>query len=324
MHSGFQIPGSDHNHHIIPPENSCTALLLSMNQPQILEQIHGGTLHQPLFPWLNHQHPGVGTAAHSSFFPVNFFRLGNVNEICISTDNNNRTVRCINEGEDAFLCGSEQYGVTEARDSNLLGIPYRWQNQEHTAVKQPWELLPQEASNENSEIVDSQKHREINCLESKSRVPFGELEAICKLLDTSMSNQTGPTGNVTSNPVGSNHEEAPAIIRKSAKRKKRKKRKEMTCNNNDEVINHMEQFFEGLVKIMMDHQENLQKKVAEVIERLDEERRERDEAWKKQESAYFKQEAEARAMEKTSAESREAIIVSYLEKITGQRISFST
>lgn len=171
----------------------------------------------------------------------------------------------------------------------------------------------------------NQKEAVTNCLESKSRVLYGELEAIYKRLDPAESNQTGPP---KISPVGFDHgsegsmgELEASESMKRGKRKKRKKRKEGGSGCNDELINPMTQLFEGLVKQVMDHQENLERKCAQLIERLDEERMEREAAWRSHELARFKQEAEARAREKASAASREAAIVSYLEKITGQRIS---
>ncbi|KAI3454177.1 hypothetical protein Pfo_010840 [Paulownia fortunei] len=340
MNSGFQIPDIEHQQQ--------HAILLSMNQTHILEQIHGTLpatqqlfLDQPLFlpphqhqqSRLNHQYVGGAAGASSSFFPVNF-KLG-LNEICATNDNKDGTVGCINEEEDALLRGSEQYEVPEARQCSL-GMPHCWQNQEDSAIIQPplWEPLPAEVSNENSDTVDKQEHREMNqiealtnCLESKSRVLFGELEAIYKRISSTESNQTGLCEILPVNPVVFDHgyseasigEEASASM-KIAKGKRKKRRKETSYN--DQLINPMAQFFEGLVKQVMDHQENLQKKFAEVIERLDGERREREEAWRNHELAHFEQEAEARARERASAASREATIVSYLEKITGQRISF--
>ncbi|KAK4422189.1 Trihelix transcription factor GTL1 [Sesamum alatum] len=323
MHSGFQIPETEHHHrhghrHIIAPETSCTALLLSMNQTHNLEQIHGTLpttqqlfLDQPGFlpPHLNHHYVG-GATASPPFFPVKF-KL-DFNGTCTS-----------NNIDGAVSRGSEQYQVPEARQlSSLIGMPHSWQNQQDSASKQQpfWEA---QVSNENTD----QEYREMNkkeaatnCLESKSRVLYGELEAIYKRPDAVESNQTGPSEIL---PVGFEHGSSEASVgelgaSESMKKGKRKKRK-----GKDEKLmtNPMAEFFEGLVKQVMDHQDNLEKKCAELIERLDEERREREEAWRSHELARFEQEAEARAREKASAASREAAIVSYLEKITGQRIN---
>ncbi|KAL0327448.1 UNVERIFIED_CONTAM: hypothetical protein Sangu_1822800 [Sesamum angustifolium] len=317
MHSGFQIPEIEHRrHHIVAPETSCTALLLSMNQTHNLEQIHGTLpttqqlfLDQPVFlpPHLN----AAGATSSSPFFPVKF-KLDFNATTCTS-----------NNVDGAVSRGSEQYQVPEARHhSSLIGMPHSCQNQQDSAIKQPpfWEA---EVSNENTDMVDGQEYREMtqkeavtNCLDSKSRVLYGELEAIYQRPDAAESNQTSPPKIF---PVGSSGasigELGASESMKNGKRKKRKGR-----GSEKVMMNPMAEFFEGLVKQVMDHQENLEKKCAQLVERLDEERRER-EAWRSHEQARFEQEAEARARERASAASREAAIVSYLEKITGQRIS---
>ncbi|XP_020549913.1 uncharacterized protein LOC105164615 isoform X2 [Sesamum indicum] len=357
MHSGFGIPGIQHQQHQQPLAEtaSCAPVLLSMNQTHLLEQIHTLPTTQQLFlnqhhhflqphqqSRLNHHHHhyvGGGTAP-TAYFPVNF-KLGLSDNICRRNEYKDGSVSSINDGGDALLRGSEQYEVPEARQASL-GMLHCWQNQEDSAIKQPplWEPLAAEVSNENSEIVDRQEHLEmnqkealINCLESsKSRVQFGELEAIYKRLGTAESNnQTGPSSETLpvnpNRPVGlidhgseaSIGEEASASLKEaSRKKRKKKKKKKKTCSYYDQLLlNPMAEFFGNLVKQVMDHQENLHNKFTEVIERLDVERRAREEAWRNQELAHFEQESAARAREKTLAESREAMIVSYLEKITG-------
>ncbi|KAL2514596.1 trihelix transcription factor GTL1-like [Forsythia ovata] len=185
-------------------------------------------------------------------------------------------------------------------------------------------------SNEDSEIEDKQEHQhmnsrnhckyfqepQMNCLERESRL-YGELEAIYKRIGTAGSNQTG-SGSVHL-PVNTHILASEASIGEEESMKmakKRRKRKKMK-----DQLDSMANFLESLVKQIMEHQENLHQKFTEVIERLDQERREREEAWRKQELAKFEREAKARAREKAMATSREAAIVSYLEKITGQRIN---
>ncbi|KAK4412692.1 Trihelix transcription factor GTL1 [Sesamum alatum] len=350
MHSGLGIPGIQHQHQQAAAETSCAPVhLLSMNQTHLLEQIH--TLpttqqlflnqhqHQHFLPPHHHHHHYGGTA----YFPAVNFKLGlSDNNICprnhdgsVSSDINNEGG---GGGGDAFLRGSEeQYQVPEARQPSL-GMLHCWQNQQDSsAIKQPpfWEPLAAEVSNENSEIVDRQEHLEmnqkealLNCLEmSRSRVHFGELEAIYKRLATAESNnnsQTAPTHETL--PVNPSHlpvalidhgSEASASLQLDARKKRKKKKKK-----NHHLL--LVEFFGNLVKQVMDHQDNLHNKFTEVIERLEEERRAREEAWRNQELAHFQQESAARARDKASAQSREAMIVSYLEKLTGQKINLPT
>lgn len=171
---------------------------------------------------------------------------------------------------------------------------------------------------------------------------FGELEAICSGAGLGETNQTGSgsalTGeNMTRNAgllrpladphcsnlggaaaaIGVDHGSETSIGEEAALRKlqKRKRRRKMK-----EELNSMAGFFESLVKQLMDHQEGLYRKFLEVVERIDQERMEREEAWRSKQLENFNREATARAHEQTLASSREVAVVSYLEKITGQSI----
>ncbi|KAL1552307.1 hypothetical protein AAHA92_13120 [Salvia divinorum] len=296
MQSGFEITGirpQQHHQQQQQPENP---LLLSMNPTHILDQIHTSQQQLPLhhlLPPHHHHYPSP-----SPYFPLNF-KLG-LNEI-------HSTSSAAASG-DALLRGSEQYHLPEARQSSL-GMLH----------SQFWEPLQAEVSNENSEIV---RRRETltTCLDAKSRVHFSELEAVYKRHGNAETNQTAP--NLTPPPpLPAVNEEEPSRSFKEATKMKRKKKKKKTTDSDPQQITPMAEFFENLVKQVLDHQENLQRKFTEVIDRLSEERRAREEAWRSQELAHLEREAAARAHEKAMAKSREATIVSYLEKITGQRIN---
>ncbi|THU72804.1 hypothetical protein C4D60_Mb04t16040 [Musa balbisiana] len=161
---------------------------------------------------------------------------------------------------------------------------------------------------------------------------FSELEAIYK--PGGGPNQTGsgsaltgdetpllhvtaaaPPGLPTADRVGgmsetSAGEEAPAKkVPKGSGRRRRKRRQRQ--------LSSVVAFFENLVKQIMDHQEGLHMKFLEVMERREQERTSREEAWRKQEAAKSSREAAARAQERALASSREAAIISFLERITG-------
>ncbi|RXH86559.1 hypothetical protein DVH24_021832 [Malus domestica] len=59
-------------------------------------------------------------------------------------------------------------------------------------------------------------------------------------------------------------------------------------------LSSMTRFFENLVKQVVDHQENLNKKYLEVIEKMEKERREREEAWRCQAKENHKREEKRR------------------------------
>lgn len=172
--------------------------------------------------------------------------------------------------------------------------------------------------------------------------PFGELEAIYSLAKAGEANQTGsgsaltgetspkhaglsvPFSAVHSQNVGAgnagigvdhgseNSIGEEASLRKSQKRTRKRKMKKK--------LSSMAGFFENLVKKVMDHQESLHRNFLEVIERMDKERTQREEAWRCQEAAKYNREAVSRTHEQALASSREEQIVSYVEKITGQSI----
>ncbi|KAH6782927.1 hypothetical protein C2S52_007886 [Perilla frutescens var. hirtella] len=309
MHSGFEIPGL---HHQPPPENSCPPLLLSMNPTHILDQIHDH--HHHFLPPHHHY-----AAAAAPYFPLLNFKLG-LNDF--------KDPAAVSGG-DALLRGSEHFELPEVRQSSLgmLHAPF-------------WEPLPAEVSNENSEIMKrqelNQKETLRNCLDAKSRLHFSELDAIYKRLGNAETTQTPPNQTLTPAhlpTVGtfeSDRHHAPDNIEGDVSgsglslKKRKTKRKKKTSTGTDTsscIVVPMAEFFENLVNQVMDHQENLQRKFTEVMDRLNEERREREEAWRNQELAQFEREAAARAHDKAMAKSREAMIVSYLEKITGRRIN---
>ncbi|PHT57907.1 hypothetical protein CQW23_00270 [Capsicum baccatum] len=118
--------------------------------------------------------------------------------------------------------------------------------------------------------------------------------------------------------VGGTEVEAEEEATRPGEVRKRKKAK----RSGTSTTSSMSRFFESLVKKLANHQEELQRRFMETIERLDQERKEREEAWREQELAKLQKETAARAHERSLASSREAALVSYLEKLTGQKINF--
>lgn len=82
----------------------------------------------------------------------------------------------------------------------------------------------------------------------------------------------------------------------------------------------MMEFFEGLLKHVMQKQEAMQNKFLEAIEKREQDRMIREEAWKRQDLARLAREHELMAQERAICASRDAAIVAFLEKITGQTI----
>ncbi|PON93048.1 GAMYB transcription factor [Trema orientale] len=82
----------------------------------------------------------------------------------------------------------------------------------------------------------------------------------------------------------------------------------------------MMEFFENLMKQVMHKQEAMQQRFLEVIEKREQDRMIREEAWKRQEMARLTREHQLMSQERAMSASRDAAIVSFLQKITGQTI----
>lgn len=77
-------------------------------------------------------------------------------------------------------------------------------------------------------------------------------------------------------------------------------------------------FFENLLKKVIEKQEQMQQKFLEVLERREQDRMIREEAWKRQEMARMSREQELRSQERSLAATRDAALVAFLQKVTGQ------
>lgn len=131
------------------------------------------------------------------------------------------------------------------------------------------------------------------CLVSDNN--FDELEAVYK------------------NKLGRNQDDS----KRSARKKMRKKKKVVK-----EELGMMNSFFKRLVKRVVNHQEVLQNKLLEVIDRMERKRIEREENWRREENELYEREAIVKERERDLAKIRESSIVSSIEKITGRKFFF--
>lgn len=79
-------------------------------------------------------------------------------------------------------------------------------------------------------------------------------------------------------------------------------------------------FFEQLIKQVMERQESMQQKFLETIEKREQDRMIREEAWKRQEMARLNREHEIMAQERALAASRDTAFIAFFQKITGQTL----
>ncbi|CAN6304574.1 unnamed protein product [Urochloa humidicola] len=82
----------------------------------------------------------------------------------------------------------------------------------------------------------------------------------------------------------------------------------------------MMRFFVGLMKRVMERQEAMQQRFLEAIEKREQDRMIREEAWRRQEMTRLAREQEILAQERAMAASRDAAVLSFTQKITRQTI----
>ncbi|KAL0920837.1 hypothetical protein M5K25_010008 [Dendrobium thyrsiflorum] len=100
-----------------------------------------------------------------------------------------------------------------------------------------------------------------------------------------------------------------------ASRKRKRERREEPDGSRKMIA-----FFEGLIKKVMDQQETMLQRFLEAIERREQNRMIREEAWRRQEKSRISREHELAAQERAAAASRDDAIISFLQKLTGQKI----
>ncbi|KAJ6954073.1 hypothetical protein NC652_005719 [Populus alba x Populus x berolinensis] len=83
-------------------------------------------------------------------------------------------------------------------------------------------------------------------------------------------------------------------------------------------------FFKRLTRDVIKKQEDLQEKFLETIEKYEHERMAREEAWRMQEMERINREHETLIQERSTAAAKDAAVVAFLQKISGQKNSVQT
>ncbi|KAJ8504756.1 hypothetical protein OPV22_005642 [Ensete ventricosum] len=83
-------------------------------------------------------------------------------------------------------------------------------------------------------------------------------------------------------------------------------------------------FFQGLMRQVMERQEAMQQRFLEAIEKREQDRLIREDAWRLQEMARLSREQELLSQERAMAASRDTAVISYLQKISGQPVTSSS
>ncbi|XP_074570977.1 uncharacterized protein LOC141827586 [Curcuma longa] len=128
--------------------------------------------------------------------------------------------------------------------------------------------------------------------------------------------QDAAVGGVSETSAG----EEPTETVKNSPSEERSRRRRRRRKRRLRQLNAMAAFFQRLVKQLMDHQEGLHRKFLELMEQREQELAGHEQAWRKQNAANSSREEAARAHERALSTSREAAIVSFIEKMTGQHL----
>ncbi|KAE8671374.1 putative cytochrome P450 [Hibiscus syriacus] len=227
----------------------------------------------------------------------------------------------------------------DSSSSSVFFIPSPQQQQQQSVFPYPVNSQYEDRQCSGNNKVSQSKNERSKNLDHKYRL-FGELEAIYGHggeaaqagSGSALTGENSPANVATSMPltefhghnVGANGgvgngSESTSIVKEASLRNKIQKK--INRKTKMEEMSSMVVFFGSLVKQVIDHQEYLHRRFLEVIERMDKERSVKDESWRQQEVERRNREAIARAHEQALASSREALIVSYLEKITGESIN---
>ncbi|XXG76391.1 hypothetical protein AAC387_Pa08g0752 [Persea americana] len=102
------------------------------------------------------------------------------------------------------------------------------------------------------------------------------------------------------------------------RRKRRRTQMGSGCNKKMMV------FFERLMKEVVEKQEGMLQRFIETIEKREQDRMIREEAWKRQEMARLTREQEIMAQERAISASRDAALIAFLQQITGQSVQIIT
>ncbi|KAF5748357.1 hypothetical protein HS088_TW04G00310 [Tripterygium wilfordii] len=242
-------------------------------------------------------------------------------------------------------------------EENPLLIPRSWhRHEDSTAKERSWKPLTnndkrgriehEEQARERNEYHKLLQYFDSGSSNNLDNRLFNELEAIYGLSKMGEANQTGSGSSLSREnwPANAGHsllfghvngqnvaargtanattgvdlESEISIGEEAALRKSQKRKRKRYMKEN---LGYIAGCLESFVRQVMDHQEKLHCKFLGVIERMEKERTEREEARRHQEAALHNGEAMARAHEQALASNRTALIVSYIEKITGKSIN---
>lgn len=80
---------------------------------------------------------------------------------------------------------------------------------------------------------------------------------------------------------------------------------------------------ESMMKTLVEKQESMQRKFFESMEKIELDRQAKEELWRRQEVARWTREHELRVQEHALAATRDAALIGFLQKVTGQTVQLT-
>ncbi|KAI4337181.1 hypothetical protein L6164_015628 [Bauhinia variegata] len=248
--------------------------------------------------------------------------------------NNHQYQSFLQEEKVAGLLGGNEYRICQG-PPHSVDLPQCGQPQQESSAKiSLWRTF-------NSEGKHQRGNGNEKCIASENKYrPLSELEAVYRLALPKETNQRGQVSALTAenshtngtlplmplvdpnaSATATDHVSEASVGEEASMRRARKRMRRKTM---EEDLSSIAVFFESLVKRVISYQEGLHDKFMEVIERMDKDQEEREEAWRRQEIENYNREAIVRARERALACSRDSSIVSYIERLTGQSLNLAS
>ncbi|KAI4316474.1 hypothetical protein L6164_024452 [Bauhinia variegata] len=313
MQSRYEM-GITHNHELMNMNDDCCSSILSISGSGTDQNCHLLRQHY------QHQFQQQRQPHHHPYGQVHLL------------SNNHRQHQSLHQEKVAGLLDGNQYRICQQGPPHSVDLPHWQPHQDYLAKTSLWRSFEtgNSCSDGNEKWVAT---------ENKNR-PLSELEAVYRL---ALLKETGPVsvlaaenshtnGSVPLIPVigpivsatatiGADHVSEASVGEEASMMRARKR---MRKKKMEEELSSIAVFFESLVKRVVSHQEGLLNKFMEVIERMDKEQEEREEAWRRQETENYNREAIVRERERALACSRDSSIVSCIERITGQSLNLGS
>ncbi|KAJ6939043.1 hypothetical protein NC651_005473 [Populus alba x Populus x berolinensis] len=152
------------------------------------------------------------------------------------------------------------------------------------------------------------------------------MDIMSQSIGTPTNNHTISPMPITSNPINPSQNAYPSSLQNLTTHLLASSSPSSTASDEEfeKEREQLEGLFERLNEDVIKKQEDLQEKFLETIEKYEHERMAREEAWRMQEMARINREHETLIQERSTAAAKDAAVVAFLPKISGQQNSVQT